>query len=173
MLPKVRTAETVARRSVTVPADEKEAVERTLTSVAWAGGRIQRRCVWLNAAVEGFPTSATEDIGHNLCTLRVSSEDQFRLGASLGVRGQLGEASDDSVVGGLAREVGIESGIDQILVATAGETVAGSRHKVSLSSRVRLVVTTGQEEVYVFAGSACLGQCHGGRQKRESSDEGC
>ena len=115
----------------------------------------------MNTTVEGFTTSTAQDVGHNLCALRVPGEDELRFRASLGVGGQLGEARNDSVVGGLARQIGVEGRVDEILVTTAGETVAGRRHEIPLSSRVRFVVAASQEEVHVFARSARLSQRHG------------
>jgi hypothetical protein len=145
-----------------------------LTPVARAGVPVQRGRAGLDAAVERDAAAAAEDVGHDLAALRVAGQDQLGVRAQLGVGRHLRDAGDGAVVGGLARQVGEEGRVDQVLVATAGQPVTGRRDERALAAWVGLVVPAGEEEVHVVAGGrrARIGGVGRGREgEREGGRE--
>jgi hypothetical protein len=110
----------------------------------------------LDTSIEGFTTTSAEDVSSDLASLRVTGEDELRIGAPLGIGRHLDVAGNGAIVGGLAGEVGVECRVDEVFVAAAGHTITGRRHELALSTRVRLIVTTREKEMNVVAFHACL-----------------
>lgn len=96
----------------------------------------------------------THYIGGDLSTLRVTSKNDLRVWTPLGILGHLDNTSNSAVVSTLTVEICVESAVDQVLLAAACQAITNGLHQESLTSRVRLIVSTSQEDLGVFADTA-------------------
>ena len=120
--------------------------ENCRQSVARTFAAVERRCVRLNASIKGHAAASTEYVCHDLSTLRVSGQDQLGVRTSIRVRGQLSVTGQSSIVGRLTAQVRVQSRIDEVLITTAGDSIADRCYERALPTRIWFIVAASKED---------------------------
>lgn len=118
----------------------------------------------MNAAIKEGAATTTQEVCRDLCSLGIPKENQFGIRATAGVGRELVVGRENTVVGGLARQVGIKRRVDQVFVTAAGDTIANGFDQGGLATRVGLIIAAGEKQVNSVAigGRATLRRGTGG-----------